>query len=496
MFFQRFDYGETSLCFAQTSLMNTKKTAVGVHILPKGASYEPKGDDAPLFYAEFSDGSSVPVKSLRQVQFLSGSLNSYLSDENNAEFIHKLVYDSETGVFSASVRYENKTKEERCLKSLTSFSFGFLFERGMQIVRMGSAFSYAYSIKKETLEELGLGFEKSPPFVFGRDMRFLPFVALQGNGSVLAIRLDAPEKFEIKLRRAQERIEILGSERFGSKILAPGGSFETCKVHFTLQPTLEKALHALNRRMAKKLPAEEGEGIVCSAENIALGNMKKFSALLRELKIPCAVMDEGKKPRTEEELQSALTKLSVEGIRAESSVPGIFSLPHLGNATAIAAANITRVLPARKIFSDFEVSASESDEETLFKFCAAAMVRIKLKGELLKLPEEKIAYLKTLFAFNEKVREIVLKGEIVRCEFAGTVSAEPQGTQIYIKEYHDQSLIFVHFFETEGVFKIPLEGYEIQDEVSSALFNVRSELFRISGKGGQAGAFLLKRREP
>ncbi len=494
MFSQQFDYGDFSLLFAQVPQKNTKKSAVGLKVLPKGASYEPKGSDAPLFYAEYTDGISVPVKVLRQVRFLSGSLNSYFADEGGMEYTQKLVFDRETGVFTVSIRCENKSTEERTLRFLSSFSFGFAPKRGTKLYRMGSACSYAYSFLGETIEDLGLGFENSPPLAFGRDGRFLPFAAVQTENGVLAMRLDSANQFEIILRRSKERLELFGGERIGNKTIPPGGYHETCKVHIVLQPSLEDALRALNRRMAKKLSSEEELPVVCSAENISIGNVKKFSALLRDLNIPAAVLEEGKKPRTEEETEKILQKFIAEGVRMESGLSGVFSLPRVAGATAIAAANFSRVYPARRTMIDFEVLPGETKEETLFKFCAAAMGRIRLKGELLKLGEEQISLLKEAFSFYERIFEIVRSGEVFLCEFTGCVSSEPLGRQIYGKEFGGSRLLFVHFYGEEGTFKLPLEGYELKDEFSTASFGVRAETLRIAGQAGQAGIFLLERK--
>ena len=567
-FYQKFEFGETAVHYAQIPMSQGKKT-IGMALLPKGAPFDAGNFmDVPILHAAYSGIDNRPLKVTRQVQFLSGNLNTYLADEDGMEYVHRLYYERKTGVFSVSIRCENRSKEDKSFEKLSAFSFGgFPASKNTIFHRISGAYSHAFGLMSESLSALGLaGFRNAPLVRFhainGEEGRYLPFAALSSECGALAVMMEPPQAWEIRLCRMGEGVNLFGGMDFfrglSKRTLPAGGSYETSRVYFTFQPTLALALSALVKQQECKLFAssvEEELPVIFSTESIS--NLNKLSATLKNLNVSAVVFENSaKRPRTKEELVAATAKLNQAGmwtgigledgiddsdkysLLKESGVTylalkgrggsreidelrsadknlviegrlpacdiepfrvskfNLFALPKFGAATAIAAANLSRILPSRQMLIDVPISAEETEEEIIFKLCSAMTCRIRLSGDLLKLDESKTELYSRGIRFYETAKEIIKNGTTILLDCDAFASEKPEGRQIYLREYGEKRLLIVHFFECENAVRIPLGGYEITESFTSLSNATRGEYLRIVGKSFSAGAFLLnKKRE-
>lgn len=340
MFFKKYDFGESSVYFIETPVEgHPKKTTVGMAIYPKGVEVDPKslccdsmvqvaftGDENLIDYTHgvtMRNHNSTLLKVDRQVQFMSGILNTYLSDDKGNEYVHRLYYERETGVFTVSVRYENRSKETRVLEHLSSFSLSGIGSPAanfscwdMTLHRMTSAWSRECRLKSDKFLDLGLEMSWARYGVkverWGEvgsmpNRGYYPFAAIESpNGYVLGVQMEAPFSWQMEVYEEKETCALsggLGDYDFAHwrKEIAPGESFETHKAYFTLQKTLLRACNALVAEQDNRLktPAsEENMPILFNEYCTTWGNPSpaKINRLLKALKglpIEYFVIDSG-----------------------------------------------------------------------------------------------------------------------------------------------------------------------------------------------------------
>lgn len=209
-----------------------------------------EGGELPLVDVSI-DGRAPKLKILRQAEFVSGALNTYLKDECGNEFVHKLCFDQKTEVFSVSVRYENRSKEVRTLERLSSFALS--FSPLKRVYRVFCAPNLTCVFKEESKDELLLSFGRTE--FWGNlgslpSERFYPFCAVENEDGVLAVQMEAPFSWQMELKENSLCGGLAGGI-FGhwSREIKPGESFETRRAFFTLQPNLYKAQGALLRAL-------------------------------------------------------------------------------------------------------------------------------------------------------------------------------------------------------------------------------------------------------
>lgn len=298
MFFKKYDFGDASVYYIETAVEgHPKKTTVGMAIYPKGVEIDPKklhcdalvqvaftGDENLIDYTHgvtMRNHSSTLLKVDRQVQFMSGNLNTYLSDGAGNEYVHRLFYDIETGVFSVSVRYENRTKKQRTLEHLSSFSISGISSpsadfttRGLTLHRMTSAWSRECRLRSEKFSQLGLDMswarygvkvEKWGEVGSMPNRGYYPFAAIEApDGYVLGVQMEAPFSWQMEVYQEKETCALSGGladydTGHWRKTICPGESFETHKAYITLQKTLLRACNALVKEQDKHLHVPESE---------------------------------------------------------------------------------------------------------------------------------------------------------------------------------------------------------------------------------------------
>ena len=179
MFFKRYVYGDTAVYFVETNVEgHDKKTTIALVAYPSDVEIDPKklcgdslvqvaftGDVSLVDYSlgvTMRNHSSTILKVVRQTEFSSGVLNTYLTDGEGNDYVHKLSYDKRTGVFTTSVRYENHTGRAQTIEHLSSVSLSGIASPasgravGLKLHRMTSAWSRECRLKTDTFSHLGL----------------------------------------------------------------------------------------------------------------------------------------------------------------------------------------------------------------------------------------------------------------------------------------------------------------------------------------------------
>ena len=309
MFFKKYDFGDVSVYYIETPVEGTKKTTVGMAVYPKGVSIDPKklccdslvqvaftGDEALTDYSmgvTMRNRSSTILKVSRQVQFMSGTLNTYLEDGNGNEYVHKLFYERETGVFTVNVRYDNRSKESRILEHLSSFSISGISSpsadftsRGLVLHRIMSSwrrksdsFAHLFDVSRAPC---GVKVEK-----WGQ-AGYYPFAGLEcPDGFVVGVQMDAPFSWQMEVFGGKETSAISGGIvdfEFGHwrKEIPAGGSFTTPCARFTLKQNLSEVCNAFLREQDSRLhvPASENEMPVLFYEE----NPRSITRILKTIK--------------------------------------------------------------------------------------------------------------------------------------------------------------------------------------------------------------------
>ncbi len=644
MYYKKYDFGDVTLHFAEVSA-GGKRTTAGMILTPRGMTLDPKGlscgamvqaafsGDEPHLSRSAGGIASRAFRALkitRQVLFVNGDLNTYLTGEDGDEFIHRLKFERSTGVFTVSVRYDNRSKEPRTLEWLSSFSFGGFSllgtPSGGTLHRIRGA-ERVFRLESEPLSRLGLYREGAAEEWGGiggaPSRRFYPFAALETeSGYVLGVQTEAPFSWRNELLFSGGDLVFSGgisdfeTGHFRKKIF-PGESFETPRASFTLQRSLSAACQALVKDLERRLPVPKCEedlpvlfldgtakkssasparigrilktltelsvgvyflgaaarkyfpdgfapatvkiggaglragilydgaadfpdapeemclkrgGAVISVRGKRFPDLKKeeYQKLLfgavsevkeggfeyvgaeccQDLGVGCdspdgAALGEGGRRAATDGVRyleqftkcAALALFSPLGEKIEPYRAGKIDLCALSfdRFLPLAAANLTRVLSARRLLIPVPLEKDETDAEIEFSLCAAFLGRICLSGELHLFPPEKIALIGKGLEFYREICEIVKSGEIklIDCDVCDGPNAK--GRQIVVKDFEKWRLIVVHFYGFEGALRVPLEGYSVRSSFGSLAFGVRSDVLRIAAEGDRACAFLLEK---
>lgn len=647
MYYKTFDFGEVTVHFAETATGH-KKTTAGMIVTPKGTKADPKelccgamvqaafAGDEP--YSGRAGGAYAscrvfrPLKITRQVTFVNGDLNTYLSDGDGNEFVHRLKYERSTNVFSVTVRYENHSAQPRMLDFLSSFSLGGFKLLGkrerISLCRVLGA-ERAFGLEKKTFSQLGLSREGAS-FVWGGvgaspSRNYFPFAALESEtGYVLGVQIEAPFSWRCELFSAGGDLVFSGgvsdyeTGHFRKKIL-PGESFETPRVSFTLQTSYPAAFGALVKDLERRLPSPK-----CEEDLPVLymdGTAKKSSSsparvnrllkTLKELSVGVYLFGSAARKSFSGGFQTAVGKMGEAGLRAGIVYDGEADFPDAGedeflkrdgmvlsvrgkrfpdlrreryknmllDAVAevkksgfeyvgcacgadfglgcdspdgaapgeggrraamdgvryleqftkcavvvlisplgekiepfragkidlfalsferdlpLAAANLSRVLPASRILIPAVLDKDEPDEKTEYSLCTAMLGRICLMGDLHLFAPEKLGLIQRGLEFYREILEIVKDGRTERIDCDAEDGAEETGRRIVIKDLAERRLIVVHFFCFEGALRISVAGYAVKKAFCSLPYGIKNGTLRIAGGNFRAGAFLLEKTD-
>ena len=181
-----------------------------------------RGDESLCDYSRgitMRNSRSSLVRITDQYASASG-ITTLLTDGRGNDFEHTLTHDSETNVITICVKYTNHTGKEQVLNSLQSFSIGGIYNysagtvttRGLNLVRMNSAWSRECRIRRDSFLHLGLeeswaryGLKCEKFFQVGSmpNRGFYPFAAIEGGGFVTAAMLEEPFSWQMEV--SQER---------------------------------------------------------------------------------------------------------------------------------------------------------------------------------------------------------------------------------------------------------------------------------------------------
>ena len=182
----------------------------------------------------------------------------------------------------------------------------------------------------------------------------------------------------------------------------------------------------------------------------------------------------------------------IEPLRMSKVSMCSFSDAHECNEIPLVAANVSRVIPARQMQIWAVLREGESVSRTVYSLCAAMMGRICLSGDVLHLTEERIALIKDGLDFYREVKDIVRFGKITCIDNTVEYYRDPQGRQVYEKEYEGKKLVIVHFLESEERLTLPMGGYTVKRAFTDLPYTAAEEL-RIEGRPFTAAAFLLEK---
>ncbi len=289
MYFKRYEFGEVAVCFAEVPVEGHPKcTTVGMAVFPANVT-PPKlhcdsliqvafsGDETLVDYTRgvtMRNRRSTLLKIVRQTQFMGGNLNTYLTDGEGNDYVHRLSYDRATGVFTTSVRYENHTREPRMLEHLSSFSLSGIANgegdtAGLILHRMTSAWSRECRVKSDSFSHLGLDMswarygvktERWGEVGSMSNRGYFPFAAIEDPSSrfCLGVQLEAPFSWQLEVYLEKEACALsggLGDHEFAHwrKQIPAGGSFTTHAARFAVGRTLLDVCNALVREADSRL---------------------------------------------------------------------------------------------------------------------------------------------------------------------------------------------------------------------------------------------------
>ena len=274
MFLKKFVYGDTDVYFVETPVEgHAGKSVIGLAAYPKDTPVDPKklrldslvqvaftGDTSLIDYSRgvtMRNHDSTVLKVTSQVEFSGGNLNTYLSDGAGNEYMHRLSYDARTGVFTVTVRYENRTGAPQTLEHLSSVSLSGIASPEMgrttdfTLHRMTSAWSRECRVKSDDFAHLGLDMSWARYGLkverFGQvgsmpNRGYYPFAAIEdkATGTVWGATLDAPGSWQMEVYEEKETCALSGGladYEFGHwrKVIPAGGSFTTHAARFTVK---------------------------------------------------------------------------------------------------------------------------------------------------------------------------------------------------------------------------------------------------------------------
>ena len=327
MFFKRYDYGDTAVYFAETPVEgHPKQTTVGFAVYPASAEVDPKdlhldslvqvafsGDESLVDYTRgvtMRNSRSTLLKIVRQTQFMGGALNTYLTDGEGNDYVHRLSYDRATGVFTTSVRYENHTHGPKLLEHLSSFSLSGIAggggnTAGLTLHRMTSAWSRECRLKSEPFSRLGLDMswarygvkvEKWGQVGSMPNRGYFPFAAIEDGerGVCWGVQIEAPFSWQLEVYQEKETCALsggLGDFEFAHwrKNIPAGGSFTTHAARFTVGKTLLGVCNALVHEADSRLSVpkrEEGMPVLFNEYCTTWGNPseRNITRILKAIK--------------------------------------------------------------------------------------------------------------------------------------------------------------------------------------------------------------------
>ncbi len=639
MYYKKFDFGDVSVHFAEIPL-GGKKTTAGMAVLPKAVEVDPKqlrlgalvqaafSGDEPRYTSPLGNFRAIrPLKIARQVMFVNGDLNTYLTDESGGEFVHRLKYERSTGVFSLTVRYENKSGETKTLEWLSSFSFGgfscFQNLKDISLCRIAGA-EQLFRRQCEGVSSLGLsreGVSLSWGGVGGcPSKKFYPFAALKTENAVLGVSLEAPFSWKFELLNLRGDLVFSGGisdfeTGHFSRVVPPSDSFETPRASFTLQRSEDEVYRALLEDLERRLPVpkceedlpivyldggEKRSAVTPAKVNRALKMLPElcvgvymlpyaskknfqdgFEPVVRKIgeagmRAGLYLNGDGETEETDESLflkrdgkqisaggkfpdlrteklreqllqhvlevkksgfeyvgvssgmdfgfgcdsfdRAALgeggRRVAVEGVRfleqfTKCAAVALFSplgskiepyragkidLSALSNDEflPLAAANLSRVLSARRILLPLAVEKDMAQEKLEFVIVTAMLGRVCLSGDVSALPPEGMELLRRGLGFYIDVADVIKGGKTVLIDNTVEDGDFEKGRQIVIRESRGRRLILVHFYGAEGALRIPIAGYTLKNAFCSLSYAVRGDVLRIVGEAHRACAFYLE----
>ena len=385
MFLKKYIFGDTAVYYVESAIEGHEdKTTVGLAMYPAGASVDAQklhcdslvqaaftGDEGLIDYTfgvtmRNREATVLKVESQRAE---TGGVLTILTDGKGNFYSHRLEYSAETGVFTSSVTYENRTGAARTLEMLASLSLSGIAAAsiggngtcGLRLHRMTSAWSRECRMKTDTFAQLGLDMswarygvkcEKWGQVGSMPNRGWYPFAAVEDEeaGICWGFQLEAPFSWQMEIYEEKETCAFSAGPadyEYGHwrKNIPAGASFTTPKAFLCLKNGLADVCNALVREQDRRLkvPASEEEMPVlfneycttwgCPSEE----NIKKILTAIKPLDLKYFVIDCGwYKPddkgwcnatgdwKESKSLFPHGVKAVADAIRAEGMIPGIW----------------------------------------------------------------------------------------------------------------------------------------------------------------------------
>lgn len=291
MFFRKYVFGNTALYFSETTIADL--TGVGLTVLPLSREFDKeKYQPDPLVQVAFTGDRSLvdysrgvsmknresTILRVEEQTATETGVTTRLTDGKGNYYTHELKYDCETEVFSACVRYENKTGRPQTLEYLASACVSIRPVRGEEelfLYRMTSAWSRECRLNKQNFCELGLdrswadyGVKSEKWGCVGSmsNRGYYPFAAIEdGDGTIWGMSLEAPYSWQMDLS-IERGISIAGGladfeAGHWRKTIKDGEQFSTYKAYFTVKErgginaVTNAFVHEADKRL--RVPASE-----------------------------------------------------------------------------------------------------------------------------------------------------------------------------------------------------------------------------------------------
>lgn len=293
MFYRKYIFGDSAVYYTEVPLEGHEgKTQIGLAIYPADcAPCEGLYCDS-LVQAAFTgdelliDYTGGVTMRNREATLLSvedqtaskSGVVTRLTDGRGNFYTHVLRYFEQFGVFSASVRYENRTGGVRTLEMLSSFSLNLSASDGVGLTlhRMTSAWSRECRLKSEELSSLGLDMSWARYGVkcerWGEagsmsNRGWFPFAAVEDSKAQITwgVMLEAPFSWQLELYKEKESCALSGGladYEFGHwrKDILPDEAFQTHEAFITVKKGgVNDVCNALVKEADRRLCVPESE---------------------------------------------------------------------------------------------------------------------------------------------------------------------------------------------------------------------------------------------
>lgn len=341
MFLKKYEFGDSAVYYAECPLEgHENKTVFGMAVYPCDRNVPIEqlrldslvqaaftGDESLIDYTRgvtMNNRIGALMRIVRQNADAHGVVTE-LSDGKGNDYVHTLLYDEKSGVFTTFVRYENRTGGARTLEYLASFSLSGIYAsasggkdtRGLTLHRLTSGWSRECRLQSLPFSQLGMEqswarygvkCERWGQIGSMPNRGYYPFAAVEERSSrtVWGVTAQAPYSWQFGLYGEKEGVTLTGGladyeTGHWRKTVPAGGSFQTHRAYFTVKNTLNAVCNAFLHETDSRLrvpPCEEDMPVLFNEYCTTWGDpsaerVEQIVAAIKDLPVSYFVIDAG-----------------------------------------------------------------------------------------------------------------------------------------------------------------------------------------------------------